>query len=56
MADKKKDVGEKAREWFTSKEGKESLKKSVEKAIANIERFKRSRQINPELLRKPFTI
>jgi hypothetical protein len=56
MAEREKDTAEKAREWFTSKEGMESLRRSVERAMKNTEEFKKCRQISPEILRRPFTI
>jgi hypothetical protein len=56
MTDKEKQFAEKVKAWYSSKEGKESLRKSVGKALAENKKFKMRRQINPEVLRKPFTI
>jgi hypothetical protein len=56
MTDKEKRLSEKAKKWFSSKEGAESLNKSVEKAVENNRKFKMRRQISPEILKKPITI
>lgn len=56
MADKEKGLAERAREWFSSTEGQESLKKAIERAKENSEKFKRCRQISWEILNTPFTI
>jgi len=56
MAEKEKNLSQKAREWCAGKEGAESLRKSIEKAIKDNEKFKMCRQISPEILRRPFTI
>jgi hypothetical protein len=56
MTDKEKQYAEKVKAWYSSKEGQDSLKKSVEKALENNRKYKMRRQIDPEVLRKPFTI
>jgi hypothetical protein len=56
MTDKEKRYAEKAKAWYSSKKGQDSLKKSVEKASENNRKHKMRRQIDPEVLRKPFTI
>jgi len=56
MTEKEKRFAEKAKAWYSSKEGQESLKKAVEKAMENNKKFKMRRQIDPETLRRPFTI
>lgn len=56
MTEKEKQLDDKAKAWFGSKEGAESLKKSLTKAMENSKRFKMCRQIRPEVLRRPFTI
>ncbi len=33
MSDKEKSVAEKVKEWYSSQKGRESLKKSIEKAF-----------------------
>lgn len=56
MTDKEKDLAEKAKQWYSSKDGQESLKKSVEKALENSKRYKMRRNIRPEILSKQITI
>ncbi len=56
MTDKEKRLAKKAKEWYSSKEGRESLKKSVEKALESSKRYKMRRHIKPEILSKPITI
>jgi len=56
MTDEEKRFAEKVKTWYSSKEGRESLRKSVEEALAENKKFKMRRQIAPEVLRKPFTI
>lgn len=56
MVDTEKRLAEKAKKWFSSKEGQDSLKKSIEKALENNEKFRKHRHISPEILRKPITI
>ncbi|MCU0288477.1 MAG: hypothetical protein MUF15_19040 [Acidobacteria bacterium] len=56
MTDKEKLLAEKARKWYSSKEGRESLRKSIEKALENSEKFKMRRHIRPEILNKSITI
>lgn len=56
MTDKEKRFAEKVKAWYSSDEGRKSLRESVEKALETNRRLKMRRQINPEVLRKPFTI
>jgi len=56
MTDNEKRLFEKAKKWFGSKEGAESLTKSVEKALENNKKLKMRRHISQEILKKPITI
>ncbi|HLP59942.1 MAG TPA: hypothetical protein VK186_13965 [Candidatus Deferrimicrobium sp.] len=56
MTDKEKDLAEKAKKWYSSNEGRESLRKSVEKALEISKEFKKRRYISPDILNKPITI
>jgi hypothetical protein len=56
MINPEKDLAERARKWFSSQEGKESLKKAVDRAVHNAEIIKKRRQLTPEILKKQFTI
>lgn len=56
MTDNEKRLAEKAKKWYSSKEGAESLKKSVEKALENNKKLKMRRYISQEILKNPITI
>jgi hypothetical protein len=56
MINTEKNLAERAKKWFSSQEGKESLKKAVDRALQNAEIIKKRRQLTPEILKKQFTI
>lgn len=56
MDKKMKDLNERASEVHRSKEGEDALRMAYERALKSIEKFKKSRDVNPDLLTRPFTI
>lgn len=56
MDDVSKEAIEKAKDWLNTKEGQESLKKSLQEAAENSRKFTEARYIDPKILREPFTI
>ena len=56
MTENEKRLSEKAKKWFGSKEGADSLKKSIEKALENNRKLRTRRHISQEVLKNPITI
>ncbi|MGE5341074.1 MAG: hypothetical protein ACM3SY_06290 [Candidatus Omnitrophota bacterium] len=52
----KEEILEKAKKVFSTSEGQEAFKESIKQALKESEKYKMCREINPEILRKPFTI
>lgn len=56
MDERSKKLVEEARKWLASPEGKNSIEKSVKEAEEKSRKFSESRQIDPKILKEPFTV
>ncbi|MCK4765951.1 MAG: hypothetical protein KAW12_27375 [Candidatus Aminicenantes bacterium] len=56
MDEKSKRLAEEAGKWVASPEGREAMKKAIIEAKESSKRFKESLQVDPKIMREPFTI
>ena len=48
-------LAERAKQWVSSDEGKQALKKAAREALTLTDRLDKARRVDPEALRKPIT-